>query len=309
METWYDVLKFGGSCLSSAEDFAGAARIVSSHANPVVVVSAISGITDMLTNLCRSESFVDAMETIDNIQRVHLDAMSRITRRNLREASLEELRKLFQELINLTMDSRPGESAEKVALVLSYGERLSAVVLKWHLLNLNLPASVVFSSDLIVAVDEDLLEASVDMNWSRELIRHGIEELRDRGEISIITGFFCRTPSGKTAILGRNSSDYTAALVSGSLVGSRLTFWKDVPGLMTGDPKFVKECTVLRQISYDEADGYINNGARILHSKVISIARENRIPVSIRDFRNPDTPGTLISSSPEPDDASGMLPG
>ncbi len=299
MGTQYDVLKFGGSCLSSAEDFCSAAKIVSRYQNPVVIVSAISGVTQSLIELCNSGDGPSVMEKIHEIQKIHLDAMSKITKKRTREPSMEEIRNLVHELIGIAHDHNLKDSPERNTIIMSYGERFSAVIMKWYLLGQNFGAEAVLSSEIIVAEDENLLEATVDVNWSRELILRSVSNQKNEGNIPIITGFFCRTPSGRIAILGRNSSDYTAAVVSSSLNGSCLTFWKDVPGLMTGDPKFVKECRVLRQIGYEDAEGYIRNGARILHGKVISISRENGIPIKIKDFRNPDTPGTIIGNPAE----------
>ncbi len=304
----YDVLKFGGSCLSSGEDFSNAVKIVSRYRNPVVIVSAISGITQRLIDLCGTMDGADMMVRIQEIQATHLNVMSKITKRGAREPSIEELRKLVQELIAIATDLKLRDSPERNTLIMSYGERLSAVIMKGYLLSHNLGAQAILSNEIIVAEDENLLEATVDVNWSRELIRRCVSIQKNEGNIPVITGFFCRTPSGKTAILGRNSSDYTAAVVSSSLNGSCLTFWKDVPGLMTGDPKFVKESKVLSQIGYEDAEEYIRNGARILHSKVISLSRENGIPIKIRDFRNPDTPGTIIGSPADFERDSSQIP-
>lgn len=306
METQCEVLKFGGSCLSSAEDFSNAAGIISTCRNPVVVVSAINGVTQELIDICGSADNVNTMEKIHGIQRIHLDAISKITGKRTREPSIEDLRKQFQELIRIATGSATVDSPEKRALILSFGERLSAAIMKWYLMSLNLKAAEVSADEIIVAADENILEATADVIWSKELIRQKIYNLRKGGSIPVITGFFCRTPSGKTAILGRNSSDYTAALVSGSLAGSTLTFWKDVPGLMTGDPKFVKECRVLRHIGYEEAEAYISNGARILHKKVIALSKENGVPIRIRDFRNPGMPGTTIGNLVEFGQGSGQ---
>ena len=92
MDAPYDVLKFGGSCLSSAEDFSNAAKIVSRYRNPVVIVSAISGITQRLIDICGTLDNADVMVMIQEIQATHLYAMSKITKKGAREPSVEELR-------------------------------------------------------------------------------------------------------------------------------------------------------------------------------------------------------------------------
>lgn len=299
MDTRYEVMKFGGSCLFTPEDYLNAAKIISMQKHPVVVVSAAKGITQELLDLSEMTEIKTSLEKIHSIRTTHKVIMAGLGNTGLRNKAQEELRMLFQELVNIVTERKFADQAEKKALILSYGEKLSSVMMKWYLSSLNITANEIFANEIVVSGDENILEATADEKWSRILIQERISQLEQTGSIPVITGFICRTPAGKTAVLGRNSSDYTAALVSSSLKGSSLTFWKDVPGLMTGDPKFVKDCRILRKIGYDEADGFISNGAKILHSKVISLSRENNVPIRIKDFRNPEDIGTLIGNAPE----------
>ena len=299
MDLSYEVMKFGGSCLSAAEDYENAAKIISMYTKPAVVVSAMKGITEELLELSEMTELTKVMEKISNIQSMHMETAEKIKNPAARTQAAEEIRKLFRELNRIVVYRKGRNNREVKPLILSYGEKLSSVLMKWYLASNDIPASEIFANEVIVSSDENILEATADESKSRDLLIQRLSTLMTLGRIPVITGFFCRTPSGKTAILGRNSSDYTAALVSASLKGSSLTFWKDVPGLMTGDPKFVKNCRILREIGYDEAASFISNGAKILHSKVISLSRENNVPIRIRDFRNPEDMGTLISGTPE----------
>ncbi len=299
MEVQYDVLLFGSSCLSTAEDFSSAVRIISEYRNPAVIVNAISGVTQQLTELCLSQDKGISMERISDLQKLHLDAMSKITKKRTRDPSVEEVRKLFQELIDLVTGTRRVEPTERRALILSYGEKLSSVILKWYLLNNNLSAVSLLANEIIVSRDENPMDASVDEEWSQELIRPAISKASGIGNITVLTGFLCRTPSGRLATLGRNSGDYTAALVSSSFSGSILTCWLDMSGSKPEVKESKMEASSVGKIGSNE--GAVNNQGETkgIQATAISLAKKHNIPIRIRDFRNPGLPGTLIGESTE----------
>ena len=299
MEVQYDVLLFGNSCLSTAEDFSSAVRIISEYRNPVVIVNAISGVTQQLTELCLSYDKGVSMEKISDLQKLHLDAMSKITKKRTRDPSVEEVRKLFQELIELVTGTRPAEPTERRALILSYGDKLSSVIMKWYLLNNNLSAISALANEIIVSRDENPVDASVDEEWSRELIRPVISRASGNGNITVLTGFLCRTPSGKLATLGRNSGDYTAALVSSSFNGSILTCWMDMPGSKAEIKESKVESSSVGKIGSNE--NAVNNQGETkgIQVKTIWLAKEYSFPIRIRDFRNPGLAGILIGESTE----------
>ena len=299
MEVQYDVLLFGSSCLSTDEDFSSAVRIISEYRNPVVIVNAISGVTQQLTELCLSHDKGISMERISDLQKLHLDAMSKITKKRTRDPSVEEVRKLFQELIDLVTGTRAVEPTERRALILSYGEKLSSVIMKWYLLNNNLSAVSLLANEIIVSRDENPMDASVDEEWSRELIRPAISKASGIGNITVLTGFLCRTPSGRLATLGRNSGDYTAALVSSSFNGSVMTCWLDMSGSKPEVEDSQVEAGFVGKIASNE--GAVNNQGETkgIQATAILLAKKHSIPIRIRDFRNPELPGVLIGESTE----------
>lgn len=290
----YSVMKFGGSCLRSAADMAEAARIISLYRNPVVITSAMTGVTQSLLEICEEKGSAGRMERLRELERRHREALSLIRDREVHREAEKDISAKFTQLSNeASFRSGLCEDASR-AHIMSFGERLAAVILKWYTRDASLSASDVGADEVLFSRDDDLLNATVDEDYSQGAIRNRIGMHASRGEIPIITGFFCRSRSGRTALLGRNSSDYTAAIVAYAMPDCELIFWKDVPGFMTGDPKLVKESSVIRVLSYEQAEQYISTGARILHSKVISLAKTRNVPIRVKNFRDSGADGTLI---------------
>lgn len=289
------VMKFGGSCLSSAGDMIQAASIVTKYTDCVVVASAMKGVTEKLLELTNTLQKESLHAKVEELRMYHLAALSGIRDMDTRSDAVKELNYFFQILSEVILDTDGPRNSSERAHILSFGERLSANILRWYLKDTGIKAVTVNSDEIIFSQDDNYLDAEVDEEISISEIRGRISFHSDLSEIPVITGYFCSSLSGMTALLGRNSSDYTAALVAYALPSYELVFWKDVPGLMTGDPKLVKESHVLKLLTYDQTEKYIENGARILHPKVISLARRKGTTIRIRDFRNEESEGTLIT--------------
>lgn len=291
------VMKFGGSCLSSAEDMASAASIVSRYRNCIVVASAMNGVTQKLIDLAGTAGRRHLDSGIAALKSIHKDALSRIKDPYLRDEASAEINYLFEILDEILHEAESPRKSREMAHILSFGERLSAAVLKWYIKDSGLKAVSVSSDEIIFSGNDDYLNALVDEEISMAETRSRISFHTELSEIPVITGFFCSSLSGETALLGRNSSDYTAALVAYSLPTYELVFWKDVPGFMTGDPKLVKESHVLRFLTYGQTYSFIEKGARILHPKVIELARRKGTTIRVRNFRDPESEGTLITDA------------
>lgn len=289
------VLKFGGSCLRTHEDMKHASDIVLRYHQPVVVASAMNSVTQRLIDLCDSWQTPSGEAILEGIRSLHMDALSSIRNLEAREGASAELDRALDLLV--TAVSEGSCSDERRAYVLSFGERFSSVIIKWYLLDSGLNASSVSSDEILFSRDDDYLNAIVDEDLSSSSIEKRVMEHISKGEIPVITGFYCRSKSGRTALLGRNSSDYTAAVVAYSLQTRELVFWKDVPGLMTGDPKLLKDSRVLNVLTYAEARRYIANGARVLHPKVLELSERKEVSIRVKNFRSPEEQGTFISKA------------
>lgn len=291
------IMKFGGSCLSDARDMRNAALIVSRYRNCVVVASAMKGVTQSLIEVADSTGRNQQILKMDHLKRIHMDALSGIQDEYLHNEAVREIDYMLEILSEILGGLQTPAEPDQKAHILSFGERLSSVALKWYIKDLGIKSVCVNSDEIIFSENDDHLNASVDEEVSMSEIRSRILFHAELSEIPVVTGFFCSSLSGRTALLGRNSSDYTAALVAYSLPTYELVFWKDVPGMMTGDPKIVRESHVLKLLTYKQAEGYIINGAKVLHPKVIELARKKGITIRVLDFRNPESEGTLITDA------------
>lgn len=290
-------MKFGGSCLRSADDMSNASRIISRYRYPVVIASAMNGVTQKLIELSEAEDAKKHRQLLEDIGKAHRNTITGLADTSVRIEASDELEAMLQALERSHSEWISGHEPWEKAYLLSFGERLSAVILKWYLRDMGLKSSNINSDELLFAEDDNVLNATVDEEISQVEIRNRIAFHSDMNEIPVVTGFFCCSLSGRTALLGRNSSDYTASMVAYSLPTYELVFWKDVPGLMTGDPKLVKESHVLKLLTYEQAGNYIVNGAKILHPRVIDIARKRDTTIRIKPFREPEAEGTLITGA------------
>lgn len=293
----YRIMKFGGSCLVTADDMALAAELVKDSSNPVVIASAMKGVTQELIELASGITEDERNGHISIIRGAHVMATSRIRSSEIRERAVLEIESLLKRLRSLSENPESGSDESARAEIMSYGERFSAIILKWYLIDQGINSVNVNSDEIIVSRDDDYLNTTVDEEASSTPVYERIQAHFRNGEVPVITGFFCRSKSGKVSLMGRNSSDYTASVVAYSIPGAELLFWKDVPGLMTADPKIVKGSTVIKHLSYDEAGRFIVNGARILHPMVIELAKRKVTTIRIRNFRAPESVGTLITGA------------
>jgi aspartokinase/homoserine dehydrogenase 1 len=183
----------------------------------------------------------------------------------------------------------------------SSGERLSALIVAAYL-DQQHSAAFVDARDLVVT-DNQFTHAGVIFRKTNRRTRAYMTRLfrRSRGVIPIVTGFIGATEDGQTTTIGRNGSDYSAAIVGAAVGASVIEIWTDVDGVLSADPRIVPSAFVLPQMTYEEAMELSYFGATVLHSATIAPAVAKRIPILIKNTFNPEAPGTLISRTAEDD--------
>jgi aspartokinase/homoserine dehydrogenase 1 len=183
----------------------------------------------------------------------------------------------------------------------SFGERLSALIVAAYL-DQQHSAAFVDARDLVVT-DNQFTHAGVIFRKTNRRTRAYMTRLfrRSRGVIPIVTGFIGATEDGQTTTIGRNGSDYSAAIVGAAVGASVIEIWTDVDGVLSADPRIVPSAFVLPQMTYEEAMELSYFGAKVLHSATIAPAVAKRIPILIKNTFNPEAPGTLISRTAEDD--------
>jgi aspartokinase/homoserine dehydrogenase 1 len=301
------VLKFGGSSLGTPQRIRTVAGIVLEAARReriVVVVSALQGVTDQLLDAARLAERGDEgwMQAHRALARRHLDAARRLSRgrggaalRRRLEVPLDELRDVLRG-IRLLRDA-PARALDHVA---SFGERLSSEIVAAHLARSR--RAVAVDSRALVVTDDHFTHAAVQFESTHANLRRHLGPWLRRGSrasIPVVTGFIGATADGRTTTIGRNGSDYSAAIVGAALGASIIEIWTDVDGILSADPSAVPGAFVIERMSYEEAMELSYFGAKVLHSAALAPAVAKRIPILIKNTLNPQAPGTLISHRAE----------
>jgi len=298
-------MKFGGSSLGSSSRIKNAARIVhrfSSRNKVVIVASAMDDVTDRLLEIGETAQRGESSKTkslLAKLQRLHSttgqsvssrgntkDLIARIDELNL---ELERTVEGISHLRELTPRSRD--------YLLSFGERLSTLNLTAAIQNLGLKARAFTGADAGITTDENFGEAKPLIEISYHQIRETLEPFLSRKEIPVVTGFIGATVDGSTTTLGRGGSDYTASLLGAALAADEIWIWTDVDGLMTADPRIVKDARVLSNVSFEEALELSYFGAKMMHPRALQPTVQKRIPVRIKNSSRPSKEGTLVSAN------------
>jgi len=279
------IMKFGGTSLRDAPAIKTVCEIVRARldARPVVVVSAVSGVTDALEVIGRTA--VDRSADLGWIRERHETLHEDL---DVRE-SLDP--KLFQELEDLCRGiSLVGElSPRSRDYILSFGERLSARLVAAALNKAGIPATAVDAFDIGVRTDSHFGRAQLLADDGR--IKRALAKLEG---IPVITGFIAKDEKGNTSTLGRNGSDLSAAFLGNAIDAEEIQIWTDVDGVLTADPRVVETARPIARMSYDEAAELANSGGKVLHPSSLAPAIEKQIPVRVLNTHRPDAPGTLI---------------
>jgi aspartokinase/homoserine dehydrogenase 1 len=300
------VLKFGGSSVQTPERIRAVGRIVLDQARRdrlVVVVSAFGGVTnDLLACAAQAErgdpEYTRLYDRIAARHRAAVDALVASTRRREARRAVDALLTELGEVLHGVSLLRHAP-ARALDLTASFGERLSATIVAAYLDRIA-PARFADARAFIVS-DDHFTHASVDFDATNPRARAWFAALgraKRPGPIPIVTGFIAATPDGVTTTIGRNGSDYTAAIVGAALGASAIEIWTDVDGVLSADPGAVASAFVLPRMSYEEAMELSYFGAKVLHSATIAPAVAKNIPIHIKNTLNPEAPGTLISRRP-----------
>ena len=297
------ILKFGGTSVGDAQAIAQVVAIVAdqvkSDPNLVVVTSAMRGVTDLLIDSARAAAAGDRQRYRDARQTLigrHHDAAEALVN------DLDELNRLLGEVDERVREFERlcmavailGELTDRgLAVISGLGERLLAPILAAALRGRGLRAGFVDAGELIVT-DDNYASAAPDMEATRARTRARLLPLLEKGVVPVATGFVAATPEGTPTILGRGGSDYSAAILGAALDADEVQIWTDVDGVLTADPRIVKDARPLAELSYSEAAELAYFGAKVLHPKTMLPAIDRGIPISVRNTFNPAFPGTFV---------------
>jgi aspartate kinase len=305
--------KFGGSSLLGAERMLHSAALVRPAAQRmqvVVVVSAMKGVTDQLLGIAQtlSERNIErARAGAEAVLRLHLDVLRDLALdSDEHERVARELNSLGRDLLHEVSARRDSFSAAAPAELFdrlaSFGERFASRLFAAALEHSGVSAVPVSSSEFVLTCDT-FRDAKPRLEQTKQRGQGVLLPLLADGIVPVVTGFIGATPDGRITTLGRNSSDFSGAIVAHVVDADELVIWTDVDGIYTSNPNESAQATLLHDLSYQDAHALALSGAKVLHPHVLPLAEETEMTVWVRNTFKPHVRGTRIgpvSPSKEP---------
>jgi aspartate kinase len=299
-------MKFGGASLADGKLFSRACDIIQNSLaeKPIVVVSAMMGVTDILVDWLDKAVITgndDLDSPFEDLKKLHENAIWEVVDKpEIRtkvifhvNRGLLRLERMLSSIACLRECSKRTRDH-----ILAFGERFSTHILAAALACRDIGVSQVDGEDIIVT-DENYGLSTPVFDESCKKIKTLINKLTGENRIAVIMGFVGASKNGTTTTLGRGGTDLTASLVANCMDATELIFYKEVDGVMSADPKYVTDSKLISALTYREVSELSFFGAKILHPVAIRPLREKGIPVSIRNFLTPDVVGTKIVESVE----------
>jgi aspartate kinase len=302
------VMKFGGTSVADGKRMRNVAKLVRKFApdNSVVVVcSALDGVTDellALTEEARTGSEKQVRERLRVVKERHGRALSEtIGSAAVRAKVQHELTDTLGQLEKLALSSTilKEMTPRSRDSILSTGERLSNPIVWGALLEMGLRARYMTGGEAGIMTDGRFGDAAPLTEVTSFQVKETLAPLLGDGTIPVVTGYIGTTQEGEITTFGRGGSDLTATVIAASLDADEVWIWSDVDGLMTADPKTVKEAQVLSEVSYAEAGEMAVFGAKALHPRTLEPVASKGIPVRFKNTFKPDHPGTVVRSDPK----------
>src|SRR5271157_6599432 len=294
------VMKFGGT---SVEDDAAIQRVADIVLNrveerPVVVVSALAGVTDSLLAMSRaaaSGSVDEALQSLRKLRRRHLTVLNALVEGPAEAVAREQVQTLLDCLQDMLRGvAALGELSPRTSdNVLSTGELLSSRIVSTVLKARGIHSELVDSRRCILT-DASHTKAVPLFDQTTDRLHDQVKPLLQANRIPVMGGFIRATAQGVPTTLGRGGSDFSAAIVGAALNAQRIEIWTDVEGMMTTDPRLCPQAQRINVIGFDEASELAYFGAKVLHPATLIPAVEKNIPVHVLNSRNPKSKGTCI---------------
>lgn len=293
------VLKFGGTSVGSAENIKTLLRLVGEEKQknrPIVVLSAMSGVTNLLTDMAEMAERGEDYDThLKEIEAKHFAVIRALLPAAAQNPVFTRLKIFFNELEDLlqAVTNLRELSLQTKDQILSYGERCSTFMIS-HIASKNIGDSLYVNGSELIKTDSNFGQAKVDTELTELLINNFYRENKD--QVLFVTGFIASNAAGRVTTLGRGGSDYTAAVWGAALNAEEIEIWTDVNGMMTADPRMVKKAFSLTELSYTEAMELSYFGAKVIYPPTMIPAFMKRIPIVIKNTFEPDFAGTYIKS-------------
>lgn len=294
------VFKFGGASVKDSEGFKNVGQIIQKYDQEkiVIVVSAMGKTTNALEEVVKSYYAQDehTEELLLKIKASHVALIQELF--PVSQAVLDDINDAFVE-IEWVLEEAPHEDYDYTYdQIVSMGELLSSKILTHYLQYLKINSKWLDVRDVILT-DNTYRDARIQWDATQTNARNKITPMLETTNHIVTQGFIGSTSENFTTTLGREGSDYTAAILSYCLDAESMHIWKDVPGVLTGDPRIFDEVIKMPRISYNEAIEMTYYGAKVIHPKTIKPLQNKLIPLFVRPFLDPTSEGTVISDEKE----------
>ncbi len=285
------VFKFGGASVKNADAVRNVAEIINEYNNNlVVVISAMGKTTNLMESLVKAwfNNDNEVSETFNLFKSFHTEICDELFNEGETPKTVEAL---FSELEN-RLDKTPSFDFNfEYDQVVGFGELVSTRIVSEYLNSAELKNSWI-DIRTCLRTDDKFRDASVNWAMTEKLVRHTFNFKNER--LYIAQGFLGSTTSNLTTTLGREGSDFTAAILGNILNADDVSIWKDVPGVLNGDPKIMKDAVKIEELSYREAIEMSYSGAQIIHPKTMKPLHNKKIPLLVKSFFSPKDNGTII---------------
>jgi aspartokinase/homoserine dehydrogenase 1 len=292
-----NILKFGGTSVGSAQSINALIEIVKraqGAENPVIILSAMSGVTNALQQMAEGAATGDDFsDSLKAIEEKHFEVLRSLLPASAQNPVLTRLKIYFNELEDIlqAVFNLRELSVQTKDMILSYGERCSTFMIS-HIAKQQFANALFVDGSSLIKTDHNFGQAKVNTQLTDLLVKDFYEGHREN--LLFVTGFIASNDEGRITTLGRGGSDYTAAIWAAALDAEEIEIWTDVDGMLTADPRMVKKAFSLPELSYTEAMELSYFGAKVIYPPTMIPAFLKKIPIVIKNTFNTDFPGTYI---------------
>ena len=288
------VMKFGGTSVGSVEALNRVAKIIASEeGKKVVVVSAMSGITNFLVSAVE-ENKMDMNDVIRTFRDKHVNVANELFSGDILSDFMKEFEERLDYFKKVILDKEMRKDPFYEDNVSSQGERFSSLLLSYVLKSMGKKSVALTAETAGVYAVGKPLSGSCDLKRTAGGLNVNVKLLLDDDIIPVITGFYGINEDGKPLTFGRGGSDYAASAIGNAIDADCIQIWTDVDGFMSADPRLVKNAVTLTEMNFSEAAELAHFGAKVLHSRTIEPARLKHIPLWVKNSYKPENYGTLI---------------
>ncbi len=288
------ILKFGGASIKNSTNIKKVADILKNIDcnNTIVIVSAIGKTTNAFENIIElylkdSDQFTNSIIELHNF---HINILKELFTEN--HAIYKIIKDDFIEISNFLKKNKSPNYNFIYDQIISFGEILSSKILNEYLISIGIKSSY---KDVRELIKTDSYYRNSNIDW--EITKKNILKEKFDSNITLTQGFIASNEDNFTTTMGREASDYTAAVFAYCLSANSVTIWKDVDGILNADPKKFNNTILLEKISYDEAIELAFYGASVIHPKTIQPLQKKEIPLYVKSYNNPTGTGTCVSKS------------